>query len=88
MGIGIKYLQENWFSYYVQKNNEQLQKIKNLEIIDITQLFNVLPICDEIYQKNKRFEYRTKREFKKLSQIEVSANRLVVNGRINDLDFS
>ncbi|MCL8210915.1 hypothetical protein LT336_00659 [Spiroplasma sp. JKS002671] len=88
MGIGIKYLQENWFHHYVKKNNDKLEKINNLEITDVTQLFNVIPFNNEVYKKNESFANRTKREFKKLSQIEVSANRLVVNGKINNLDFS
>ena len=88
MGIGIKYLPENYSKHYFKKNNNQLEKINNIKITNVTQLFNVTPICDEVYRKNERFEYRTKQEFRKLSQIEVSTNRLVVNGKINNLDFS
>ncbi|MCL6428620.1 hypothetical protein LT335_00159 [Spiroplasma sp. JKS002669] len=73
--IGIKYLPKDLREHYLQKNNQQLQKIKNLEVINVTQLFNVTPICQEIYSNG-------------LSWIEASNNRLVVNGKINDLDFS
>ena len=86
--MGVKYLPENYASHYVKKNNQQLQKIKNLEIINVNQLFTIIPICDEVYSKNKSFVNRTNREFRKLSQIEVSANRLVVNGKINNSYFS
>ena len=88
LSMGIKYMPENYASHYVKKNNQQLQKIKNLEINNVTQLFTIIPICNETYQKNKNFENRTKQEFKKLSWIEVSANRLVVNGKINNSYFS
>ncbi|MCL8209961.1 hypothetical protein [Spiroplasma attinicola] len=86
--LGIKYLPGNYTSHYVKKNNQQLQKIKNLEIINVNQLFTIIPICDEVYSKNKSFVNRTSREFRKLSQIEFSANRLVVNGKINNSYFS
>jgi len=86
--LGIKYLPGNYTSHYVKKNNQELQKIKNLEIINVNQLFTVIPICNEVYPKNKSFINRTSREFRKLSQIEFSANRLVVNGKINNSYFS
>jgi len=40
--------------HYLQKNNQQLQKIKNLEVVNVTQLFNVTPICQEIYSKDPK----------------------------------
>ena len=83
--IGIKYLSKDLYQYYFKKNNNQLEKINNLKITNITELFNVMPICQEIYSKDPKINIE---KFIELSWIEKSNNRLVVNGKINDLDFS
>ena len=83
--IGIKYLPKDLYQYYFKKNNKQLEKNNNLEIINVTQLFNVTPICKEIYSKDSK---TNKKKFIELSWIDKSKNRLVVNGKINNLDFS
>ena len=83
--IGVKYLPKDLQEYYLQKNNQDIQKIKSLEITNVTQLFNVKPMCQEIYSKDPKTSIK---KFIELSWIEKSNNRLVVNGKINDLDFS
>ncbi|MCL8210914.1 hypothetical protein LT336_00658 [Spiroplasma sp. JKS002671] len=80
ISIGIKYLPKDLYDHYIKKNNDKLEKINNLEIINVTQLFNVIPICNETYSKKSKFIG--------LSWIDESKNRLVVNGKINNLDFS
>jgi len=78
---GIKYLPKDLCEHYVKKNINQIKKINNFEINSINNLFNITPICNEIYFKQKQ-------KFIELSWLEESNNRLVVNGKINDLDFS
>ena len=83
--IGIKYLPKDLRDYYLEKNKNQLEKINNLKITNVNQLFNTTPICKEVYLKKSKF---IKNNFVKVSWIEKSKNRLVVNGKINDSDFS
>ncbi|MCL8210987.1 hypothetical protein LT336_00739 [Spiroplasma sp. JKS002671] len=82
--VGIKYLPKDLYEHYLQKNSYQLKKINNLEVTNVTQLFNVTPICQEIYLKKSK----SNKKCIQLSWIEENKNRLVVNGKINHLDFS
>jgi len=71
--------------YYLQKNNNRLND-DNLKVDDVNNLFNVTPICKEVY--SKRTKTINKENFTRLSRIEKTKNRLVVNGKINNYDFS
>ena len=82
--MGVKYLPRDAMDYYLQKNNNRLNN-SNLKVDDVSNLFNVIPICKEVYSKNKTIN---KENFTRLSRIEKSKNRLVVNGKIDHYDFS
>ncbi len=84
---GIEYLPKNLTSFYVRQNHHQIQKNKDLEVESVTNLFKVVPICEEVYEEID-LEDRNEAEFSYLSWIESSNNRLVVNGKINHYDFS
>jgi len=63
---GIEYFPKNLTSFYVRQNHHQLQKNQDLEIENVTNLFKIIPICEEVYKKID-LEDRNEKEFSYLS---------------------